>query len=365
MGVYDLPWAPGVSPKYMPFLMPNAHRMTVGLMDVDPFGKSPLVDFNHVFDIDRFWPHYMRQKQFLMSNYRSSVYQDINKKKLIKTHRELSMMVWFELIDDLVHGHPKTINGSLNLNPNWDDWHIINSLGYEDPDLVFQKISSRNHIDYPTYQYRNYYGEPLINFVIGEDVKRGLEHLSNMVQEDLCILRRRKDDWNLRAASVCFPSGWKLEDKIGKPLHEIHEPVPEMTRDISEVITQKLDLIEPMVPVQRFNWTLKKDCRLHQPTIISSINNTIEEPGKVFIRVERQVFTKLNSGDILFTIRTYVNTLLSIVFDSFSNKDPRKMVALSDAIRKTDLKTWEYRGFSSADVDLVCRYLDTNAQACH
>ena len=40
------------------------------------------------------------------------------------------------------------------------------------------------------------------------------------------LMRRGEDGWRLAAASLCFPSSWSLEEKFGRPLQDIHTPVP-------------------------------------------------------------------------------------------------------------------------------------------
>ena len=39
-------------------------------------------------------------------------------------------------------------------------------------------------------------------------------------------MRRGEDGWRLAAGSLCFPSSWSLDEKFGRPLQEIHAPVP-------------------------------------------------------------------------------------------------------------------------------------------
>ena len=46
------------------------------------------------------------------------------------------------------------------------------------------------------------------------------------VAEDICLLEPRGDDFIMTAASVCSPSNWLLEDKIGQTVDFIHAPVP-------------------------------------------------------------------------------------------------------------------------------------------
>lgn len=52
-----------------------------------------------------------------------------------------------------------------------------------------------------------------------------LEH----IPEDFVIVQQdeRTGLYHFRAAVSCSAVGWRLQEKIGKPLHEIHEPVPD------------------------------------------------------------------------------------------------------------------------------------------
>ncbi|TIU52784.1 MAG: DUF3445 domain-containing protein, partial [Mesorhizobium sp.] len=53
-----------------------------------------------------------------------------------------------------------------------------------------------------------------------------LVQASLLVQEDLILMRRDESGWRLAAGSLCFPSSWSLLEKFGKPLQQIHAPVP-------------------------------------------------------------------------------------------------------------------------------------------
>jgi hypothetical protein len=73
----------------------------------------------------------------------------------------------------------------------------------------------------------------LHNKILGieQDVtaKHPLEVLLDHVPEDFAIMLR--DDktgyYFLRAAVVCSALGWNVATKVGKQLHEIHEPIPD------------------------------------------------------------------------------------------------------------------------------------------
>ena len=134
-----------------------------------------------------------------------------------------------------------------------------------------------------------------------------------LVQEDLVIMGRSPEGWRLAAASLCFPSAWNLRDKIGKPMHGVHQPVPgfgEGTRNAG-LIERMFDNLRVEQPVIRWNWTVFGEATLHLP---ASENSMVRRFGDgeiaehVFLRLERQTLRKLpRSGEILFTIRTHVN----------------------------------------------------------
>ena len=148
-----------------------------------------------------------------------------------------------------------------------------------------------------------------------------LRAASLLVQEDLILMRRGEDGWRLVAGSLCFPSSWSLLEKFGRPLHEIHMPVPAFgpgTR-MAELIYRMFDNLQGQ-GVQRFNWSIQANSDLYHPlSNVARIDRATNRPSKfpdleaaarAFIRVERQTLRKLPvSGDILFTIRIHLDPL--------------------------------------------------------
>ena len=57
-----------------------------------------------------------------------------------------------------------------------------------------------------------------------------LDAAGRLVQEDLCLLVLRDGAPHLDAASLCFPSYWRLADKLGRPLADVHDPVAHYAR---------------------------------------------------------------------------------------------------------------------------------------
>lgn len=136
---------------------------------------------------------------------------------------------------------------------------------------------------------------------------------SLLVQEDLVLMRKKPSGWNLVAASLCFPSSWNLAEKFGKPLHDIHQPVPGANERLDPMITRIFDNLKTDLPVWRENWSIYADDELRHSTGENSRYKDGEygksdEPA--FIRREYQTLHRLpESQDILFTIKILVEPL--------------------------------------------------------
>lgn len=156
---------------------------------------------------------------------------------------------------------------------------------------------------------------------LGDKARPALMTASLMVQEDLVLMRRDEDGWRLAAASLCFPSSWSLAEKFGRPLQDIHEPVPRFGRSTrnAELIERMFDKLQGQI-VLRWNWSLQNNPDLYHP--LSGLQRDArasarpsrfpgEDPAAAaFIRVERQTLRKLPvSGDILFTIRIHLDPM--------------------------------------------------------
>ena len=136
-----------------------------------------------------------------------------------------------------------------------------------------------------------------------------------LIQEDLVLMRKSPEGWRLVAASLCFPSAWNLREKFGKALHAIHAPVPNFgpgTRNAG-LIDRMFDNLRPDHSVMRWNWSLYGDAELYHPASDHGMKKRFGDgnlAGHVTLRLERQTLRKLpKSGDILFTIRIYIDPL--------------------------------------------------------
>lgn len=104
---------------------------------------------------------------------------------------------------------------------------------------------------------------------------------------------------------VIFPSGWALEDKIGKPLHEVHAPVPGLQSSLGGQISTFLSRLAPGAAWERDNWGLSADPSLnHHPAIPIRRLDGGARLRSTWLRLEQQFLTRLLvTGAILFGIR--------------------------------------------------------------
>lgn len=192
-----------------------------------------------------------------------------------------------------------------------------------------------------------------------------LKTASLLVQEDLVLMRRGEGGWRLAAASLCFPSSWTLLEKFGRPLQDIHQPVPDFGPG-----TRNAGLIERMFDslqgqgVIRWNWSMQLDDALYNPFSMSqrgaraanrpSRFGDQEGIARCFIRVERQTLRKLPvSRDILFTIRIHLDPLMAL-----ANHPDRTRIATSfaDQLAELEQAQLDYKGLA-ADRDHLVKTL--------
>jgi hypothetical protein len=133
------------------------------------------------------------------------------------------------------------------------------------------------------------------------DWKAPLKTLGYLVQEDVCILEKHGAEHVLTGAVLCFPASWKLADKVGRPLIDIHAPVDEYDANVARRVQRLFDGVRVGKPLWRFNKLRYADAELHQP-------DRKPEAGKMpFIRSERQCIFRLPRTDaVVFTIHTFV-----------------------------------------------------------
>lgn len=152
-----------------------------------------------------------------------------------------------------------------------------------------------------------------------------IEKAGHAVQEDLLLVEKVGDAWVFTAGCVCFPSRWSFLSKIGRPMREIHAPVPGLNEKLGLPIERFFDKLKPGRIVLRMNSTIMDSPVLFQPGVGAkklgtdangsqtkagvSHSETIDVSNagdRLLLRMERQTLRRLPvSGAIAFTIHTF------------------------------------------------------------
>lgn len=136
---------------------------------------------------------------------------------------------------------------------------------------------------------------------------RSLWESSLWIQDDICLLEpdKEQNEYIMTAASLCSPSNWKLEDKIGKSIDWIHEPVPGYKEQLANRVNKLISGMGPVKPVMRFNWSLQHGNELCWRSDLE----TGSSDDDYYWRVERQTLLKLpQSGAVVFAIRIFLHS---------------------------------------------------------
>lgn len=156
------------------------------------------------------------------------------------------------------------------------------------------------------------------SYRLSDFADHALDLAGRLVQEDLCLMTPGEDGYVLHAASLCFPARWVLGEKLGRPMLGIHEHVSGYAEKLGKPVDRFFTHLKADKPVTRLNWSVIDDPALFQTTGKFRTEDEPEISGenagvRLWIRVERQTLRRLpQSGDILFTIRTFVDPLSSL-----------------------------------------------------
>lgn len=156
---------------------------------------------------------------------------------------------------------------------------------------------------------------------------------AGLVRDDICVLAPVEGRWLLVSAVVCFPSRWRLADKMGRDVLAIHDPVPGYREQLGQ---PTVTVFDRPAPRWRLNWTLLEDPELFQPEAPTSRAGPPDETW--FLRVERQCVVPV-AGVIAFTIRTDVVRVADL--------DAPKRAAILQAAASTPADVAAYRGWTS------------------
>jgi hypothetical protein len=236
------------------------------------------------------------------------------------------------------------------------------------------------------------------NLVTGESfniverplVEDPMQMAARMVQDDLAIMFEKEDgQYYLLAGAILLAGFWKLEDKLGMPLSEIHTSgdVPGFKEKLEKGMMNFFRRVQPNGPVQRVslppfslrhtawrgythilttqqnNYFIQVDDQLAWS---SSIGPEDGEEGTVgwftaeknkavehhYFRSERQTLRRLpRSGGVVFTIRTYFHPITEIC------EEPYVPGRLASAVRSWGDDVSRYKGKERYE-EVLLEYLD-------
>ena len=201
------------------------------------------------------------------------------------------------------------------------------------------------------------------NFSRKEFAEMPLNLAGRLVQEDLCLMAPGDTGYTLEAASLCFPSRWRLIDKIGKRMVDIHSPVPDYEDKLARPVDRFFDKLDINKPVWRVNWSLTDDPDLYQPirktsTDYSRSINSKNAGDLIFLRCERQTLRRLpNTGWILFSIKTYVDKVSALAVQ------PEALVDLAHSVKNMSADMQQYKNIAPYRKQLL-EYLDVTYRQC-
>jgi hypothetical protein len=188
-----------------------------------------------------------------------------------------------------------------------------------------------------------------------EPARHPLEEAGRRVQEDLCLLRPDPQGWVLAAASLCFPSRWRLASKMGRPLPAVHAPVAGSRTELADRVDGMLERLEGQI-VWRRNWFVHPDPALFQPDRPAGGDPVVAAErcfDSLHVRSERQTLRRLaGSGWVLFTIRVQHEPLSSLV------ARPGRREALARFLDTAPSELVDHRGISAAQRGELQRALD-------
>jgi hypothetical protein len=131
-----------------------------------------------------------------------------------------------------------------------------------------------------------------------------LDAAARLVQEDLNIVAGEGNQ--LVAAAVCAPSYWRVAEKVGRPMLDVHGPVAHYADELAAKVDRFLERLPADRLAWRRNWSIHDDPMLFLPAETS--RRAVDERDvawRLWLRSERQTLRRLpGTGAILFTIRT-------------------------------------------------------------
>ena len=92
-----------------------------------------------------------------------------------------------------------------------------------------------------------------------------IDAAGRLVQEDLCLVEEQDGSWIMTAASVCFPSHWRIREKLGRSVATIHGPVHHYDEELRTRVDNFFTRLRVDRPVWRRNVSIHNHDELFRP----------------------------------------------------------------------------------------------------
>lgn len=140
-----------------------------------------------------------------------------------------------------------------------------------------------------------------------------LAEIALWVPDDLCLLVPSPDGYRLVAASLCSPSYWRLQEKLGRPIHGVHGAIQGLNEAVGDHVARFFVRLPVGQVFQRRNWNIHRENRLFHPEDEDwSAPLAVADCGSLYMRSETQTLRKYANGSLLFTIRVRCFALAQI-----------------------------------------------------
>ncbi|RDW66383.1 hypothetical protein BP6252_10018 [Coleophoma cylindrospora] len=154
------------------------------------------------------------------------------------------------------------------------------------------------------------------SFPIGADIANPLEVAARLSMEDFNILKKDAEtgEYKLLASATLFPTGWKLQERIGSSMATLHAPVPGWKEKLSRSVDRYFDHLTPRSCMERNNTFIQTSPELFLDTPEGMFPHPSPlTANHIQVRRERQTFTRLVHNDaVLFTVRTFMRPLTEL-----------------------------------------------------